>query len=456
VLTIHNCLLSQKMPRSRRNLVAITFAVLVSIALTGCNPAVSLRPLATPQDKVMDPQIEGNWSSLSTEKGEKDTEVITWQISNVGDHYRALMSQIESSITENNPKENSAVYTLSLIKIEDKLFFDAVLDENTDDGHVVRPRDVEPSLVPVHLVGRIWLHPDYVRLAMLDSSWLREHSGEDFSETADSTAIITASTTELRKFLARNAEDNVAFSYGAFFCRQGQDCAPVALEDELRRRPDETDFLLKAAQFFSGRGNYARAVALLRHRTEVDPRSAPFHENLGIGLLFTHDFASARQEFQQGLSLAPNDLSLQEDVAWSYFLEGNFSQAAKAFAECVASGKNHSADPILGEYFSLLRLGRNAQADSVLAGNTAKFSGLTVDHALLLQAQGRASDGLVASSNEKERSRFALLEGFKWVAKNQPEDAAVSFKSALKDGDNDTILPAIATLELERLSAKKK
>lgn len=445
--------------RQKWNPVLIILLFVLALGLAGCNPAVSLRPLVGAKDKtVTEPQLEGDWVSINVDKPGKNEVTAQWKISYQKDHYAVEMRLIKS---DDNPPYTD-VYEASLLNLDSKLFFDARFSQRTLGGLTIEARDLDPLMVPVHLAGRLWMHENYLRIALIDSDWLQDHAGDDFrvilpaTGLGPSTAVITASSTDLQKFLVQNADSDAAFAMEMYLCRSAKDCAPLIVEDELTRKPDDHDLLHDAARFFTARGDNARALTLLRHRAELQPQDASSMEDLAVALLYARDFQGARREFAAAQKLAPDNQTFPVEIGWSYFLEGSFREAAKAFDECLKSGKNTSADPVLGEYYSLLRIGRRSDAEALLAQQTAKFVGATEERALLLEAQGRASDTAVAASNDPELARVLFFEGLRWMAKDDQTEAAGSFRKTLEKADPGSILALLATTELQSVQPKTK
>jgi len=253
----------------------------------------------------------------------------------------------------------------------------------------------------------------------------------------------------------QNAESADAF-YPLYLCHPDKDCVASAVEDELVLKPDDPDILQGAAQFFYSRSNPGRALVLLRHRSELQPQDASAKRDLAVALLFTGDFPGAQQQFGEARKLAPDDLSIQMDTGWACFIQGNFEQAVKAFDGYLKSGLNTSADPILGEYYSLLRLGRRTEAEKMLSRQADGFHGNTLDHALLLDAQQRISDAVVAAGDDYDHARFSFLDGLKWVQLNRPDTAASNFRDALKKAEPGSIWALAAQTELKRLQPQAK
>ena len=126
-----------------------------------------------------------------------------------------------------------------------------------------------PGLVAGHIIGRIWVHPDYLRIALLDPRWMRDNSPDSFRELKGDGTIITVSTQELRDFLLRNSDNKEAMGLNLYLCRPGADCAARAFRWQLSRHPKDSDLLKQVGQFFLARGNYDRALALERLRFGV-------------------------------------------------------------------------------------------------------------------------------------------------------------------------------------------
>ncbi|HWX55782.1 MAG TPA: hypothetical protein VN176_14435 [Verrucomicrobiae bacterium] len=425
----------------------LSLLIAVAIALTGCNPAVSLRPLPAADEKpVAEPKVEGEWVS-----GTKDEVELRWKVRYKDGHYLTeLRKRPDKDGEEPDDVDN---FKVTLVRWEDKLFFDAELLESQSGGRTIRPDDIGLGMTPVHMVGRVWLHPDYLRIAMLNSEWLKNHSPEEFRAMVGSTAVITASTGDLRQLLLQHAEDHDVLPYAWYLCRPGADCAILAAEDELAHEPNEPDTLRDVARVFNMRGDYKRALALLRHRAELQPENESSREDLAVALLFTGDFAAARAEFAAAAKLGTNDQLEQVNIGWTYFMEGNYKQGEKAFAGQLA-GRKPWVESILLDYFSLIRLGRVKEAQALLSKQTAQFAGKTDDHKLLLEAQGRLDEVSPWQSEEPQtEARFEYFFALKLIAEGKPDFGKIHLESALKTAAKDTVLALAVKIELERLPA---
>lgn len=229
--------------------ISVIFISALAAVFCGCTPAVSVRPLYTEADlkhPIIEPHIEGEWVRFDEENGDGDK----WKIAHgFNDTY-----DIEFRPAKPDPQKGEEVskYSIRLVSIGDKLFFDGQFVEWVE-GQISDGGDY-PGLAPAHIIGGIWVHPDYLRMAFLDSEWIEKHSPASFQESVghgqgEDLAIITASTQEVRDFLVR-AQDEEGAIFSIYLCRAGVDCPMRWAEDELSRLPkdeDRRDEILKQA-----------------------------------------------------------------------------------------------------------------------------------------------------------------------------------------------------------------
>jgi hypothetical protein len=468
----------------KRALAVLAF-VLAAFA-AGCSPAASIRPLYTDADlqkPIVEPRIEGEWISPNTEEPEKvgtgERAWLRWKITppeKPSVHYSYYSVEFRPAKPDPGKGDELSSYDVRLVAVGDKLFFDAEFRRHTEGQMDLGSMDVL-GLVPAHLIGRIWVQQDFLRIALLQPEWVEKNAPASFQEILPDRyldeCIITGSTQELRDLLVRNADNPEALAYSAYLCRPETDCSTRAAEDALARSPDADQVLDGASQFFFARHNYARAATLRRHRVELDPKDITRHSDLSETLFYSRDFAGARRELAQVQELAigkdpkPASDNAQsayaragEDIVWSYFLEGKYadavSAAVNATKSCKPGEKPCSVSPILLSYFSLLRLGRREAAESLLKEERARFRGSAEEHALLLNAEGRVSEGFPYSDPKNEALlRYAFFGGLRDVAIGQPDTAKVHLGLAASE-DSTSVIALAARIELERLELKAK
>ncbi len=286
--------------------ISVLLILALAAVLCGCAPAVSVRPLYTDDDlkhPIVEPRIEGEWVTPDLDKVGTDDEIMfKWKIAppeRPGEPTMASDSayHVELRFGKPDPGKGDQVfsYDVRLIPAGDKLFFDADFVEVVE-GPVKTGSDDVPGLVAGHIIGRIWVHSDYLRVAFLDSRWMMDNSPDSFQDSKGDNAIITASTPELRDFLLRNSDNEEAMGLNLYLCHPGTDCAVRALDDMLSIHPKDDDLLKQAGQVFFARGNYERAIELQRRRLESDPDDFSVRENICRALLFKKDFRAARSE----------------------------------------------------------------------------------------------------------------------------------------------------------------
>jgi tetratricopeptide (TPR) repeat protein len=332
----------------------------------------------------------------------------------------------------------------------DKVFFDADFQEATVGGQWVG-RESIIGMVPVHVVGRLWPEEGLVRLAFLDSSWVEDHGSETLrrSVLADM-GVVAATTEELRKFMLENPDNEKAVVPLFYLCRPGTDCSLRAMNEELRRRPEDKQVVENAAAFFRAHGDYTKAVELWRRAVPLAPKDAATHVYLGEALLFTRDFAGARKEFTAVPHPTLKKPSACRDMMWSYFLEGKWVEVPQAAAKCRAMDDFWTDEAILLTYHSLRRLDRRNEAEAYLKEEARKFVVAMNDHALLLDAEGRTGYPCPGSGEEEDlRCKY-------FVSLNEEKRGGTPrswLEGIVNKAPQDSLFGLSAKIELERLAS---
>jgi hypothetical protein len=169
-------------------------AALLSALLVGCTPVRSLQPLCTRQQAVTEEWLEGAWEL----ENQRDT---LWVFRSDGDGgYRLTITDDKSTIA----------FRVCLVRLNGYLFLDAVAQA---------PEPDDPFHVPAHLIGRIWVQRDEVRIRMLSEEWATERArngtlGLSHSRPGgtDAPPVLTGTTAELQQFAVLHAEDAEAFA----------------------------------------------------------------------------------------------------------------------------------------------------------------------------------------------------------------------------------------------------
>lgn len=174
----------------------LTLALLLSVA--GCHePTPSLHPLIREDDAVFEPGLVGQWCEESEDLVCDDDAI--WTFEKDGERtYSLTIKELDDDGDE------TWVFKIRLARIEERHYLDAMLAEQ-----YVRGKKVDTDfMLPVHMLGRIEVEPDAVRIRMLESDWVRRALKEGDLELAheklqNGDVLITAKPEELREFLRR-------------------------------------------------------------------------------------------------------------------------------------------------------------------------------------------------------------------------------------------------------------
>jgi hypothetical protein len=153
-----------------------------TIALTGCSSLVSLNPFVTDKDAVMDPALLGTWTN------QEGTD--TYSISQNGAGYAILYTS------------SSDVYLFKarLMAAGDVKLLDLV-SANEDAWQL-----------GLHTPIRVWIEGNTLRVAFLESDWLRQKASEQVPTVPiNDRTLITAPSEAVRDFLVEAGADPKAW-----------------------------------------------------------------------------------------------------------------------------------------------------------------------------------------------------------------------------------------------------
>ena len=162
----------------------LLLTILAGVAgMTGCAPAVAIHPLFTTQDLVSDLPLEGAWTT-------QDGEI--WRIQKSGDGYDV------AAVPAGNSKEVSE-FNVHLLRLKDSEFVDVASKSDPEVG------------VAGHLFGKIRMEGDELYVSLIDETWLK-HMAEAGQAPQSIVGegrqlVLTASTSELQKFILLHAAD---------------------------------------------------------------------------------------------------------------------------------------------------------------------------------------------------------------------------------------------------------
>jgi tetratricopeptide (TPR) repeat protein len=429
------------------------FVAGLSCLLGGCGgaPAVSLRPLYAAGEKpVAEPRLEGEWTVFSLGSSGVSQQA-QWKVAAQTDGCYAAERQKKDA--EKKPEQDeSETYRTCLVALDNKLFFDAELAQKRVGSQMIRAKDMSPGMVGVHVVGRVWPQPDFVRLAQLGPAWTKRNVPEELRDSSAGPLVFTGSTLQLRDLMAKHADDPAAMTSAWYLCRAGVECGQRIVEDELARAPDEPSVLHDAAQFYSDQGNYAKALALLQKRAALEPADASNRLEVGLQRLFLRDFPGARDDFAAAANLNP---TIEPDgwVPVSYFLEGKYAAAHQALLRLESLPDSGSALLIVLDYASLHRMGRDKQAEAFLSERMAHLVAAEDEQLFLLRATGRIKDYSPDFHDDDLEFGIGDLYALVRLAKGDRESARKALQETVSKVSKGNLAYLGAQIELERLDA---
>jgi hypothetical protein len=190
-----------------RNASLFLAAVVLASIVAGCGPINSLQALYTKDDKVFEEALLGIWQYKAPESDEDKNARWTFEKSGNNYSYNFCGTSIE--------RKACLRAQARLVRLGGAIFVD--FEGDTRDHDEASKNESMPfPIIPTHMIGRIWIEKDTVRIHMLEDGWINKHIKEGKFALAytitDGETVLTAKTEELRKFAQDHADDEEAFS----------------------------------------------------------------------------------------------------------------------------------------------------------------------------------------------------------------------------------------------------
>jgi hypothetical protein len=179
----------------------IKFTLLFGLLLAGCVP--SWNPLYTEEDLVFDPSLVGIWRPANAEEGSKET----WAFTKGGDKLYRLQQTDEAG--------RKADFEARLVRLQEHRFLDLYLCKVEDDD-VKLNAWAGFSLVPAHLILRVEQIEPALKIAAINPDWMKKFLKLHPDAIAhrivlEDNVILTASTSDLQRFVLEHADDEGFF-----------------------------------------------------------------------------------------------------------------------------------------------------------------------------------------------------------------------------------------------------
>ncbi len=168
----------------------LILAVAATLMCTGCSEMIALHPFVTDKEAVLDARLPGVWVD--------------------GDDLY-IVRQDGNGYTIAHSDKSSAVYKLKaqMLKVGDARILD------------LTPVEEDAFQVPAHTPLRVWMEGATLRIAFLDSKWLRDLAAAQLAtEELNGRLLIASPAEQVTRFLLANGADARAYGKPAVLTKQ--------------------------------------------------------------------------------------------------------------------------------------------------------------------------------------------------------------------------------------------
>jgi len=180
---------------------------ILAVILGGCVPVISLHPLYTEKDVVVDKKLYGTWVD------DVNSPKTTWEFKNIEDPKNAY----KLIFTDEEGKKGS--FVTHLVKLQDRLFLDIYpsgLPWDTKDPNTMDWPYNSFFLIPAHTFVKIdSIEPQLKLRLMLESDLeelLKENPNAVEHTSVGDRLVLTAPTKALQAFILKYANDERVFT----------------------------------------------------------------------------------------------------------------------------------------------------------------------------------------------------------------------------------------------------
>ena len=168
----------------------LVLALAGTLMCTGCSELIALHPFVTDKDAALDARLPGVWVD------DDDLYIVRQD----GNGYAISHSD----------QKSSAVYKLkaNLLKLGEARILD------------LTPAEEDAFQIAAHTPLRVWIDGATLRVAFLDSQWLREKAGAQLVTQAGDRLLITSPQEDVTRFLLTYGGDDRAYDKTTVLSRQ--------------------------------------------------------------------------------------------------------------------------------------------------------------------------------------------------------------------------------------------
>jgi len=189
--------------------------LLAGILFLTLSCVLSLHPLYTEKDLVLEPKLEGSWAN-------KDGKEL-WTFKKSGEKVYELTAVHKESKQESGKTiEETATgkFDAHLMKLGNYIFMDLYPQEPD-----IKNAFYKYHFLPAHSFSRIWIEQDIFRISVFNEDWLKKMIEKKkvkitYEKLDNDRIVLTAPTEKLQKLILKYVEDSEAFPEPTEFYRQ--------------------------------------------------------------------------------------------------------------------------------------------------------------------------------------------------------------------------------------------
>jgi serine/threonine-protein kinase len=136
-------------------------------------------------------------------------------------------------------------------------------------------------------------------------------------------AMVRTAGERARRLAPNHPDTYVALAYSEAYIGGSAERALRIAEEGLRVAPNNSYLLAAAASQEQTLGRFEAAIGRLERAFAIDPRSALISRRLGYALMVLRRYPEARAAFERGLTLAPGNLTIQQNLALAALGQGD-------------------------------------------------------------------------------------------------------------------------------------
>jgi tetratricopeptide (TPR) repeat protein len=223
----------------------------------------------------------------------------------------------------------------------------------------------------------------------------------------------------------------------------------------IRLDPQDDEAHRELSWVYRCKGSFDLSEAEAEAALRIE-RGAENHKALGDACLWKGDYVQARKELQEAMKSRPQYQEARYSLAFTCYLEKRFKEALEESKRCMMLEDSPRVETMLLQYLSLQGMGREAEAEELLAEFSRCFGGEAWPSDLLAYHRGelRDSELLSKARDDFDRCMAYFYIGCRYLHRGDRAKARVLFRKSAELRIFNSFGYIGSQAELERLSAK--